>query len=114
MDILMISQDILDGIPQKWDIELKAGRTTALSGRPEQQQRAVIAAYIQLGTIPSLETTGIDWTGFLTGLKNARELDSDIRNNMRWFTGEAKFIPYYFTKNNTLRLSIQEAELNVN
>lgn len=105
----MSSQDIVNGFPEKWDFELVEGMSLATTGDEELRQRAYIAAYLQKSTIPGLEDTGIDWPGALTGSLNPRELDSQIRESMYEFTGDTRFVPYYFVRNNRLQLSIQEA-----
>lgn len=110
MDLLMTSQVDSDGVPSLWDFELVAGLSIPLHGTPELNQRATIAAYIQKGTIPGLEETGVNWTGFMLGEINPRELDAEVRDNMYIFTGSTVFIPYYFIQNGKLQLSIQEAQ----
>ena len=109
MDLLMSSQELVNGFPTAWDFELANGVSIAVHSDIELKQRAFIAAYLQKATIPGLEETGVDWTGALTDKINPRELDSQIRENMLTFTGETKFVPYYYVKNGRLQLSIQEA-----
>lgn len=114
MDILMLSQISVGGAPTSWDISLKAGFSTSLSGKTEEQQVAAIASFIQLGTIPGLEETGVNWVGLLTQQVDARQIDAEVRNNISIFTGAGHFIPFYNIKNGTLTLSIQEGDLNGN
>jgi hypothetical protein len=109
VDLLMQSQIVSNGSVSEWDIELEDGIALSLDGAEELKQRAVIAAFIIKGTIPLLEDTGIDWTGYLLEQVNPRELDAQLRDSIFTFTGSNTYVPYYNIRNGKLELSIKEA-----
>ena len=106
----MDAQELVDDLPSAWDITLSGGLSFALFGKDETAQKAVIAAFLQTNTIPGLPEAGVNWTKYLTEDMNPRELDAEIRGNINLFTGTTKFVPYYYIKNSSLQVSIQEAE----
>ena len=110
MDLLMDAQQLNGDYPSDWDFHLSKGLSTPLHGAQELRQKAAISAFLQRATIEGLPLLGVHWTEFLTGSVSPRELDAELRENMHDFTNSTTFVPYYFSKNQRLQLSIQEAE----
>lgn len=65
-----------------WDLKVVNGVCPLVSGDAEEQQRAMVTAFIQLGTIPQLPDSGIDWTGFFTKRLIFGDLDVSIRQDL--------------------------------
>ena len=62
-----------------WDLHVENGIVPLISDVNEEQQRANVAVFLQLGTVPSLLEVGIDWTGFFTKNVSFGDLDTMIR-----------------------------------
>lgn len=109
MDILVQTKtDETSGLP-RWDFVVKNGRVQTLTNTAEVQQRAVVAAYIQKGTIPQLVETGVPWLEVVTGETNILEADAQIRANIQEMSGSYSLLPVYSVEKNKLLCTIQEA-----
>jgi len=65
-----------------WDLKVVDGVCPLISGDNEEQQRAMVTAFLQYGTIPQLPEDGVDWTGFFTKKLNFGDLDVAIRQDL--------------------------------
>lgn len=108
MDMLMDTQSLSSGFPSDWDFYLDNGLSVVLDYDQERNQLAAIAAYIELGSIPGIEQTGIPWPEFMTGDIEARALDAEIRLSIKTATSAMLNVPYYYELNGRLQLIIQE------
>jgi hypothetical protein len=62
-----------------WDFVVQNGSVPIITGTTEEEQRACISAFLQKGTIPNLESVGVDWTGFFMKELDFGGLDESIR-----------------------------------
>lgn len=98
-----------DGLPN-WDFVVDSkGSIKSLFGVPETQQRAVVSAYLQKGTIPQLATTGVPWLEVLTGTASLLEADASARQHIQELSGSYAHVPVFTTENNKLICTVQEA-----
>lgn len=77
-----------------WDLFVENGIVPILSGAEENQQRANIAAFIQVGTIPQLPDVGVDWTGFFVKRLSFGDLDTSLRQSL-YASGCGDYTPSY-------------------
>jgi hypothetical protein len=67
-----------------WDLELdSSGCLVTVTGTAEKKQKALIAGWQQLGTIPELLTVGVDWVGYLTGSITLATLLAQVNANLK-------------------------------
>jgi hypothetical protein len=90
------------------DIDIKRGRMVKLSSVSGSndtevfQQRSLLSALFQKGTIPGMEDFGADWGKFLAKDSTLMEVDTQVKHNMADVLGEASLmgapIPIYLQK----------------
>jgi hypothetical protein len=86
---------------QTWDYYVQDGIVPILESSQENSQAATIAAFLQLGTIPQLPTTGIPWVEFFTGEVQFNQIDSSIKSALN-LLGLISFYPQYDLVNGNL------------
>ena len=74
----------------------------------EEFQRAVVAAFTQLNSIPQLPDVGVQWAELVTETVGANEISTQviqaIQNNAETFA----YLPVYSKENNKLVVTIKE------
>ena len=109
MDILLSSNtDKSTGLPT-WDFSLRKGVVQTIEKTAETKQRAVLASFLQVGTIPQLPNTGNPWLGVVLGEKNLLDADATVRSNIQNLAGTFSHVPVYSTSGNKLVCTIEEA-----
>lgn len=88
-----------------WDLKVKDGIVPILSGDREDIQTALMASFIELGTIPQLPEAGVPWTKFLTGEMTFGELDVEIRTSIQ-NAGKENYRPDYQLNGDKLTLQV--------
>lgn len=83
------SQEVL------WDFMIKDGKLCTVDYTQADEQRAVIATFLQRGTIPQLPSTGNQWAELLTGQTTPQQLNAQVRNSIMDMTGGLKYLPKY-------------------
>ena len=101
MDARMQSTQSIPNQFQTWDYYVADGIVPILEGSQEESQTAMIAAYLQKGTIPQLPETGIPWVEFFTGQVQFNEVDGAIKNALNQ-VGLTQFYPTYDLVNDNL------------
>jgi hypothetical protein len=83
MDALMNHSEVIGAnANQTWDFMQVDGIVPYVQGTEEEDQKAEIACFVQLGAIPQLPTIGVDWTGFFLKEKTIGDLDFSIRKQL--------------------------------
>ena len=87
-----------------------SGELKMLTGAAEEKQRAIVASFVQRGTIPQLPTTGIQWAEFLTGTVGYAELNAQILDALHNSALTYAYVPTYKENNGTLNIEITEVQ----
>lgn len=93
-----------------WDFVLTDGKIETLSSTAEQKQRAIVASFLQQGTVPQLIATGNPWVEMLSGLVSPVEVDARMRKNIQEQTNTSIYGPIYDVVQNKLIVTIKEGQ----
>lgn len=107
MDILL-QTNATTRLPE-WDFVVTNGLIRTVELEPETKQRAVVAAYLQRGTIPQLPSTGNPIVEMLSGSASPVELDASIRTNILDLSGSGLYGPTYTVEGNKVIIDIEGA-----
>ncbi len=95
-------EPIVDFVPTK------DGQLQVLYAENAVKQRAVLASFVQRGSIPQLPDIGVDWVEFLTSQRSAAEINSQIFTAMHNYANTYDYIPKYETADDKLTVTIEE------
>ena len=104
MDCKMETEKTTEKYPV-WDVRVTNGIVPIISGNEERMQTAVMAGFIEMGTIPKLDNVGVPWQAFLSGKITFGELDASIRTSIR-SAGVEEFYPQYEIKNDKITMTV--------
>lgn len=85
------------------------GELSLLNTKAEEQQRVIVSAFTQRGSIPQLPESGVQWAEYLTQQISASELNAQIMNAIQNCGGSFAYRPEYTTLNDKLFVRIVEA-----
>lgn len=102
--------DIVDENTQEryWDFKIKGGSLQIVDNEVSEQQRAIVATFLQRGTVPQMPSVGNQWSELLTGDIQPQELNSQVRDTILNLTGGVKFFPKYTSKNGNLYVEVKK------
>lgn len=92
-----------------WDFSVKNGKLLIVDNAVADEQRAIISAFLQRGTVPQAPGLGIQWVEVLTGDVMPQEVNNQIRDAIMEVTGGAKYFPKYSMKNGMLSVEVEKA-----
>lgn len=92
-----------------WDFKVKKGRLETIDHSMSEEQRAIVATFLQRGTIPQMPTLGNQWAELLDGDIAPSALNSQVRDSIIDLTGAAKFMPKYSNKDGKLIVEVVKA-----
>ena len=95
-------EPIIDFVPTK------DGQLQVLYAENAVKQRAVLASFVQRGSIPQLPDVGVDWVEFLTEQRSPAEINSQIFDAMHNNANTYDYIPKYETTDGELTVTIEE------
>lgn len=84
------------------------GELSVLSGEAEVSQRAVVASFLQKGTIPQLPNTGVEWAEMLVGQVSPAEVNSQIMKQIHECADTYSYLPKYSSLDNRIVVSIEQ------
>lgn len=84
------------------------GEFSTLSGESEVAQRAIVASFLQKGTIPQLPETGVEWAEMIVGQVSPAEVNSQIMKQIHECADTYSYIPKYSSVNNRVVVSIEQ------
>ena len=73
----------------------------------EEEQRAIVAAFTQRGSIPQLPDVGVQWAELLTETANAPEINTQVVEAIQNNAGTFAYLPKYSKVGTKLVVSIQ-------
>lgn len=91
-----------------WDFMIVNGIQKVLDGEGASKQRAIIATFLQRGTVPQIPSLGNQWAELLTGEIQPNQLNAQVRNSIIENTNELKYIPKYSIVNGKLNVEVKE------
>ena len=109
MDAQMASTVSATNVYPTWDFVVVNGSVPYIVGDAEEQQKAELACFIQLGLIPSLPYAGVDWVSFFTGDISFGDLDAMIQQMINW-SGVVNYAPTYSAAGNQLVVTLQRRQ----
>lgn len=108
MDFEMSSRYDADTQENYWDFTIKKGSLQVIDHNESEEQRAIMATFLQRGSIPQAPSVGNQWAEFLTGGVMPQELNAQIRNSIINLTGGIKFLPKYESKDGKLFVEVKK------
>ncbi len=109
MDMLMTAQTI-DGVHYPtWDVKVENGNVPIVTGIMEDEQRAVLAGFLETGTIPLLPECGVPWVDYLTEKMTFGELDVAVRDSLQK-AGADGYQPEYDLEGDRLTMKVGRVE----
>ena len=109
MDLRMKVQQQSESENPVWDVEINKGIVPIITGKIEHLQNAVLAGFLELGSIKQLPEAGVDWPGFITGVVTFGEIDSAVRDSLLK-AGRSDFYPQYELEDEKLIMTIGTEE----
>lgn len=109
MDFEMDDYNSEDTQERVWDFSVKDGKLQVIDHSEAEAQRAVIATFVQRGTVPNLETFGVQWAELLTGQVTPQALNAQIRNSISSVIDGMKYVPKYSMSNGKLLVEVKAA-----
>lgn len=91
-----------------WDFKIKDGFLSVIDGNEAQQQKAIVATFLQRGTVPQIPSLGIQWAELFTGSVMPQQVNAQIMSAITEFTGGLKFCPKYSYKNGKLIVEVRK------
>lgn len=88
-----------------WDVAVENGLVPILTDDEENMQGAVLAGFLERGTIPQLPDAGVPWQDFLTKKISFGELDSEVRDSLR-LADKSEYYPDYELVDDKITLTI--------
>lgn len=109
MDMSMHSSVNALGEPQ-WDFQIdNKGQLVFIEDELlEERQRAIIASFLQRGTIPQLPDTGVDWVDLISQAKSPSEINSQVIEAIHNNADSYAYLPSYTKQGDKLVVTIKE------
>ena len=109
MDMQMAAERIDGTNFPVWDVKVKDGIVPIITGNDEDLQRAVLAGFLELGTIPNLPLVGVPWTRYLAKEITFGDLDVAVRDSLRQ-AGAEGYQPEYDLTGDKLTMTVGKVE----
>jgi hypothetical protein len=109
MDFEMMTVYDKDNEINYWDFKVKKGRLETVDHSMSEEQRAIVATFLQRGTVPQMPTLGNQWAELETGDIVPTVLNSQVKDSIISLTGAAKFVPKYSNKDGKLIVEVVKA-----
>jgi len=93
-DAKVEGSELVPGKYPTWDLKVVNGIVPLISGDEEEAQRASVACFLQVGTIPQVPYAGVDWASFFLGRSSFGVLDTQVRSAIA-DSGAVDYEPYY-------------------
>lgn len=94
MDMKMAAQVMRPNEYPVWDVKVENGIVPFVTGNTEDLQRAILAGFLERGTIPNLPLQGVPWTRYLAREITFGDLDVAVRDSLR-LAGADGYQPEY-------------------
>lgn len=94
MDMKMAAQVQRPNEYPIWDVKVENGIVPFVTGANEELQRAILAGFLERGTIPNLPLQGVPWTRYLAREITFGDLDVAVRDSLR-LAGADGYQPEY-------------------
>jgi hypothetical protein len=93
--------------PYDLDIDIKNGVSKDLcNSSGAEKERAYVAAYTKRGSVPTNESSGVDWVDFVSGERPFTEIVNQISQNLNNLVGFGKFSPQLLQDGQNLKFSL--------
>lgn len=108
MDFEMSSRYDADTQENYWDFTIKSGSLMVIDHNEADEQRAIIATFLQKGSVPQMPSVGNQWSELLTGQVQPQQLNSQIKNSILELTGGMKYTPKYTMEDGKLIVEVKK------
>jgi len=102
-------RDYVDGKTGMWDFAIKNGMLQTVDHSTAEKQRAIVATFIQRGTVPNLESFGVQWAELLTNQVSPQQINAQVRESISSVVDGMKFMPKYSMKDGRLVVEVKAA-----
>ena len=107
MDVFITNYTTTEKEPIQDFVITRKGELKLLSGEAETEQRAILSAFLQKGSIPQLPDTGVEWAELITGDITPAEINSQIIKSIHECANTYSYLPYYSYVDDKLLVSIK-------
>ena len=87
---------------------VKKGSLKPIDHNESDFQRAVVATFLQRGTVPQAPAIGNQWAECLTGDVSPQTVNSQVRESIIELTGGLKYLPKYTMSDGKLLVEVKE------
>lgn len=91
-----------------WDFTVRNGSLNPIDHNESDFQRAVIATFLQRGTVPQAPSLGNQWAECLANDVTPQALNAQVRNSIINLTGGLKYLPKYSMKDGKLMVEVKQ------
>lgn len=91
-----------------WDFTVKKGSLKPIDHNESDFQRAIVATFLQRGTVPQAPNIGNQWAESLTGDVTPQALNAQVRNSIMNLTGALKYLPKYTMSDGKLLVEVKQ------
>ena len=109
MDMQMAAERIDGTNYPTWDVKVVDGIVPIITDREEELQRAVLAGFLEIGTIPNLPLVGVPWADYLNRSITFGDLDVAVRESLRQ-AGADGYQPEYDLTGDKLTMTVGKVE----
>jgi hypothetical protein len=92
------------------DLDFVNGAAAQLAAHDAELQRAYIACYLKLGSVPLQEDKGIDWAAFRNGKSTYNEIVCALNKNITTFIGAGKFAPVFSREDREMKFKLMRMQ----
>lgn len=95
MDFAMTNIDTEVDRLTLWDFKVTKGILQTVDHNEATEQRAIVATYLQRGTVPQSPSSGNQWVELMTSQISPQALNAQIRQSIIDYTGGLSYLPKY-------------------
>ena len=95
MDFAMTNIDTEVDRLALWDFKVTKGILQTVDNNEATEQRAIVATYLQRGTVPQSPSSGNQWVELMTSQISPQALNAQIRQSIIDYTGGLSYLPKY-------------------
>lgn len=82
MDMQMAAEQKRPNEYPIWDVKVQNGKVPIITGPQEELQKAILAGFLEQGTIPNLPQQGVPWTKYMAKDITFGDLDVAVRTSL--------------------------------
>lgn len=112
MELFLDASEDPEAERYNWDIDVIDGIAKTVPEGAEEDQEAVVAAYLEKNSIPLMEERGVDWQGYLTKRVSLAEIDTQVRENLKTYLDSLIYSPVFSARDGKLMVNMAKIIIN--